>query len=1546
MFQMLGRSAPELAYAYGLRRREVAPSPALLHHIFGSLRGTVLHLGALHDFDTRLYSANRMTAVEIKGCTHLPPTKATSPIAVLQAYGPRLQVPCILSLLEELLKASGRSPTFLALDLRSMEISRLLPELSSRGYEHFKVSRQSLFGCTDEVCAGGPLGDEATDWRHGVIWRNASSVASDALAIRLLQGRSLEHFVLHAAMAGPQRRLGLCLTGQLRSRNGVADLQQVLRRFASFDVFAVVPSQDCARACEVLAPLQTQVLCVDSLFMSPEELQWIREGPKADPDVCPGHHCVYVWRDVDTCGRLLHRYIRRQCFAKLRKERSSPAPVGPALAASLCDLVTHCQAKVGEVPMTKEDMDRSLNICMVSDFFHPGLGGVEMHIYQLSECLIQRGHKVIVVTHFRGTRQGVRYMRNGLKVYYLPFLPFHDNCTFPTFLSFFPLIRKVLIRERIDIVHGHQATSNLAHECVLHARTMGYHTVYTDHSLFGFADAACIHVNKLLKFFLTNVEHCICVSHTNRENLVLRASLNPANVSVIPNAVDTRRFTPDTSKRAPRPAVTVVVVSRLTYRKGVDLLVGAVPETCRRNPDVRWVIGGSGPKRLLLEEMIERAPLKIFTSGAQGIVDRVELLGSVPHEDVRKVLVRGDIFLNTSLTEAFCIAIVEAAACGLMVVSTNVGGIPEVLPPHMTRLAAPCVDDIVQALEDALGSLPPPEAAATFHEEVRGMYSWLDIAERTEKVYRKVVKLPRVCLRQRLLRFLRVGPVSGKLFLLLAALDTLLFWCLKWLHPVEEVECAVDVPRFPGSGLPERQRSREPAEKIVQKPCRGANCSFRVSYWRVARMRLDLRIAIFPKDVAVFDEENTIWAYAIPDRQWIAMPDRFAMGPPRLMDAYFTTYRWMLDKRSWQHYDPGVRTACARRGHLQLEPGESGEHRLRAFGKLWPCPEHSARGLAYPGPENVLEARMLTFQASANPGVTFRLRSDICFSHLTQIPDSSCKQLPERHPHGYWTHDWDTSPLTGSMFQAYLQRQAASPGSAKTETRLLPYDGIFAAGLADFFLAEWGAKESRGQSRPPKILILGAGRGALAEQLARWGLPTVAIDGNCMVEFTAEHRGLCADVVHPRGLGTWAEAACGAEVPPASRVDPELKALGSKETKVWCHWLQGVSKSDWALALNLLPEIPRHLLPRLARELSLGREGVILTMPIGRPLQDAKRRDLVRALRHRGYVVDRDASRHVGALGGLLCCPWNANAIVLRKRRKETTDCSARVIQQLTGSLPCVLHQNYGCVHGGVWVHFGCRGYFTNGGHGSTLCSSPLSEYAECPWQGVKTELPRQRKLRAARRPVALVARALFRSDMAHAGKVQSNASSRSSQYTRLFGEALAGLYEAMDPLSFGAGVWPESLQERLFLVATLRALKLAAAGSFVGHNLARARARIGRSHRALQGMFSMIEIKAKFSGPAERQRASLMLECLRVIADLNHAGLHSLSQQGHVDVDEMQWTIPKLIVALEKLMEAAPEKKLAWFERLSGTWHLRVDSDDPWGRYHQRAFGAFSCNA
>jgi phosphatidylinositol glycan class A protein len=123
--------------------------------------------------------------------------------------------------------------------------------------------------------------------------------------------------------------------------------------------------------------------------------------------------------------------------------------------------------------MKKSKQNRRHKICMVSDFFFPNMGGVEMHMWCLSQCLLQRGHKVIVVTHAYGDRQGVRYMTNGLKVYYLPLTVFYDQVILPTSCAFLPLFRNILIRERINIVHGHQSTSTLANECILYARTIG-----------------------------------------------------------------------------------------------------------------------------------------------------------------------------------------------------------------------------------------------------------------------------------------------------------------------------------------------------------------------------------------------------------------------------------------------------------------------------------------------------------------------------------------------------------------------------------------------------------------------------------------------------------------------------------------------------------------------------------------------------------------------------------------------------------------------------------------------------------------------------------------------------------------------------------------------------------------------------------------------------------------------------------------------------------------------------------------------------------------
>jgi phosphatidylinositol glycan class A protein len=151
---------------------------------------------------------------------------------------------------------------------------------------------------------------------------------------------------------------------------------------------------------------------------------------------------------------------------------------------------------------------------MVSDFFYPQPGGIESHIYQLSSKLVDRGHKVVIITHAYDDRQGIRWLMNGIKVYYCPFAVIFRQATFPTVFSFLPLFRNIMIREQIEIVHGHGSLSNFCQEAILHGRTMGIRTVFTDHSLFGFADAGSILTNKLLKFALSDVDHVICVSHT------------------------------------------------------------------------------------------------------------------------------------------------------------------------------------------------------------------------------------------------------------------------------------------------------------------------------------------------------------------------------------------------------------------------------------------------------------------------------------------------------------------------------------------------------------------------------------------------------------------------------------------------------------------------------------------------------------------------------------------------------------------------------------------------------------------------------------------------------------------------------------------------------------------------------------------------------------------------------------------------------------------------------------------------------------------------
>lgn len=301
-------------------------------------------------------------------------------------------------------------------------------------------------------------------------------------------------------------------------------------------------------------------------------------------------------------------------------------------------------------------------------------------------------------------------------------------------------------------------------------------------------------------------------------------------VSVIPNAVVSENFRPlnypteqpfsgagfNQSPAAgyrlgPNDPIKIVVISRLFYNKGIDLLTASIPRIIEAHPNTRFIIAGNGPKAIDLEQMIERNVLQ----------DKVEMLGTVRHEQVRDVMVRGHIYLHPSLTEAFGTVIVEAASCGLYVVCTAVGGIPEVLPSHMTVFAKPEEDDLVAATGKAIAALRANKVRTEkFHDQVKVMYSWDNIAKRTERVYRGIsgdisesefygydiadsaawgattrAGVRSFALIDRLKRYYGCGIWAGKLFCLCVVIDYLILLFCEWWWPRDKIDIAAEWPR-------------------------------------------------------------------------------------------------------------------------------------------------------------------------------------------------------------------------------------------------------------------------------------------------------------------------------------------------------------------------------------------------------------------------------------------------------------------------------------------------------------------------------------------------------------------------------------------------------------------------------------------------------------------------------------------------------------------------------------------------------------------------------
>jgi phosphatidylinositol glycan class A protein len=121
------------------------------------------------------------------------------------------------------------------------------------------------------------------------------------------------------------------------------------------------------------------------------------------------------------------------------------------------------------------------------------------------------------------------------------------------------------------------------------------------------------------------------------------------------------------------------------------------------------------------------------------------------------------------------------------VVSTDVGGVPEVLPPHMAYLAKPNEKDILRQLGRAVRnvkSLP----CETFYSQVASIYSWRQVAERTERVYDHVSAQPVPSTISRINSTLSWGCQAGIWAAFFTLIEILVLFITEMIWPVQDID--------------------------------------------------------------------------------------------------------------------------------------------------------------------------------------------------------------------------------------------------------------------------------------------------------------------------------------------------------------------------------------------------------------------------------------------------------------------------------------------------------------------------------------------------------------------------------------------------------------------------------------------------------------------------------------------------------------------------------------------------------------------------------------
>lgn len=313
-----------------------------------------------------------------------------------------------------------------------------------------------------------------------------------------------------------------------------------------------------------------------------------------------------------------------------------------------------------------------MKIAIYASYYFPHVGGYEKNIHELAKRLVTRGHMVTVLTCDTENTNTSEYI-DGVVIYRLPSWNLL-NGTFPV-----PKFSKQLrefYKLDFDIISTQTrffVLSALGALIAKRKKAMHIHTERgTSHSI-----TANLFVSKIAELYDHSIGRWVISSAQKNVGVSMAAvnfikHLKGENCQVIYNGIDNSIFLPRQSHDVSR----ITFVGRLIFAKGIhDLIVAFVQlkrhykKAMPKAKDIELIIVGDGNYKKQLKEMAD-------TSGCR---EQIKFVGQKTQKEIAEILANSDIFVNPSYTEGLPTSVMEAAAAGLPIIATNVGGTNEII---------------------------------------------------------------------------------------------------------------------------------------------------------------------------------------------------------------------------------------------------------------------------------------------------------------------------------------------------------------------------------------------------------------------------------------------------------------------------------------------------------------------------------------------------------------------------------------------------------------------------------------------------------------------------------------------------------------------------------------------------------------------------------------------------------------------------------------------------------------------------------------------------